>query len=383
MKQHRLRTKILWALVTGLSWSSAQPQATIPSSPSNNSGQVGRLYSQGRQLAAEGRLAEAEEPLQKALSLTPHDTLVLTLLGKVKARLGESANAALLFKRVVEVDQGSADAHLNLAIALADAEDPSGALEETARAIQLAPQDPAAHLTYARLLADSGRIIEAQKEFSTACRLDPQNRASLFLWASFELTSHRPKTATLLFQRVVSSEPQNYRAYFLLGKSLEAENRKEEAIAAWRHSIAINPDYQEAVYTLSQALRNNEPAAAAQLLIQFKELQVKRETLDQVRNLGNQAYAAMQSNDWDSAVITLRQGLKLCQSCELEADLHQHLGLAEAHRGDLENGETELLHALALNPDDRVTVQALQWITAQQKKRTRSRSEKDGAPIQP
>ena len=68
------------------------------------------LYSQGKQLAAEGRLAEAEVPLQKAVLLSPKNVIMLTLLGKVKARLGEDADAAILFRRVVEADRKNAPA---------------------------------------------------------------------------------------------------------------------------------------------------------------------------------------------------------------------------------------------------------------------------------
>ncbi len=333
----------------------------------DNASTAEALYRQGKQLAAAGRLAEAEIPLQKAVLLSSKNVTMLTLLGKVKARLGEDSEASLLFKRVVEVDPGSPEAHLNLAIALADAKDLSGALKEATRAEQLAPGAAAAHLNRARLLSDMGRIPEARQEFATASRLDPQDAETSFLWGSFELNNHHAVAATPLLRKVISSQPNNFEAYFLLGKSLDLQQRPQEAIDMWRHAVAINPDDQEAVYSLSQALRESDPAASAEFLARFKNLQAQKEELDQAKNLGNQAYAAMQVRDWNTAITALTKALEICQSCALQADLYQHLGLAECHAGNLDVGEEDLKRALALKPDDTTTVQALTWVADRRK----------------
>jgi tetratricopeptide (TPR) repeat protein len=355
-------------MLAGALGSSAQGWAARMSyAATDNASAAEALYSQGKQLAAEGRLAEAEIPLQKAAVLSPKNVTILTLLGKVKARLGEDGEASLLFKRVVEADPGSSEAHLNLAIALADAKDLASALKEATRAEQLAPRAAAVHLNRARLLSDMARIPEAREEFASASRLDPQNVETSFLWGSFELNNHHTAAATPLLRKVISSQPNNFEAYFLLGKSLDLQQRPQEAIDMWRQAVAINPDDQEVVYALSQALREIDPAASAEFLARFKNLQAQREQLDQAKNLGNQAFAAMQVRDWNTAIMALRKALEICQSCTLQADLYQHLGLAECHAGNLDVGEEHLRRALALKPDDTTTVQALGWVADQRK----------------
>lgn len=368
MRRSRLRTICFSCTLAGALVSSGQGWAGRMSyADTDNASTAEALYRQGKQLAAAGRLAEAEIPLQKAVLLSSKNVTMLTLLGKVKARLGEDSEASLLFKRVVEVDPGSPEAHLNLAIALADAKDLSGALKEATRAEQLAPGAAAAHLNRARLLSDMGRIPEARQEFATASRLDPQDAETSFLWGSFELNNHHAVAATPLLRKVISSQPNNFEAYFLLGKSLDLQQRPQEAIDMWRHAVAINPDDQEAVYSLSQALRESDPAASAEFLARFKNLQAQKEELDQAKNLGNQAYAAMQVRDWNTAITALTKALEICQSCALQADLYQHLGLAECHAGNLDVGEEDLKRALALKPDDTTTVQALTWVADRRK----------------
>ena len=84
---------------------------------------------EGQDLAAQGRFAEAEVPLKQAAELAPENYALLTLLGKVEGRIGKHADAIALFRRVVSGQPKAADAHVNLAIALADAGQPGGSIE--------------------------------------------------------------------------------------------------------------------------------------------------------------------------------------------------------------------------------------------------------------
>ena len=152
MRSYRLGTICLsWMLAGALACSGEGLALFISAADSDNASTAEALYARGKQLAAEGRLAEAEVPLEKAVLIAPKNVSLLTLLGKVKARLGEDGDAAVLFRRVVEADPGSAEAHLNLAIALADAKDLPGALKEATNAEHLAPGAASVHLNRARL----------------------------------------------------------------------------------------------------------------------------------------------------------------------------------------------------------------------------------------
>ena len=95
---------------------------------------------QGQELAAQGRFAEAEVPLKQAAELAPENYALLTLLAKIEDRVGKHADAISLFRRVASGQPKSADAHVNLAIALADAGDLEEALKETSTAALLSPK---------------------------------------------------------------------------------------------------------------------------------------------------------------------------------------------------------------------------------------------------
>src|SRR5580704_12433836 len=134
-----------------------------PINPQSASSPVDQLMQEGQNLAAQGRLADAE--------LAPENYALLTLLGKIEGRVGKHADAIALFRRVVSGQPKSADAHVNLAIALADAGQLEEALNETSTAALLSPKSASVHVNRARLLADLHRPEEAEKEFSIANQL--------------------------------------------------------------------------------------------------------------------------------------------------------------------------------------------------------------------
>ena len=124
---------VLLSLLLG---SGLMPAAAGQSRPTNRPRPlaVDQLMQEGQGLAAQGRFAEAEVPLKQAAELAPENYALLTLLGKVEGRVGKHADAIALFRRVVSGQPKAADAHVNLAIALADAGDLEEALKETSTA---------------------------------------------------------------------------------------------------------------------------------------------------------------------------------------------------------------------------------------------------------
>ena len=61
----------------------------------------------------------------------------------VQAKLGRMRDASKAFERVIALQPASAEAHLNLGIALADGYDLEGALKAFSEAVRLAPASPA------------------------------------------------------------------------------------------------------------------------------------------------------------------------------------------------------------------------------------------------
>jgi tetratricopeptide (TPR) repeat protein len=290
--------------------------------------------------------------------------VILTLDAKVKGRLGEYASAVALLKRVTRLTPHAAEAHVDLAIALADSGDLNSALAETATAISIASALAIAHLNRARILSDMSQDREARDEFSLAARLDPGNPDCYFYWSFGERARGNFTKETELLRKVVKLQPGNVKAHIKLADSLLDQSRTAEAVAELRVALGIDPDAAQAIYKLSRALRTTDPEESKRLRAQFDRLKAQNSVLDQAKALANEAFHAFTVQDWREAVRLFSEAIETCGDCEIESTLHRDLGLTLCRDGQIERGAEELRKALALNPEDRDAAKALEIIRA-------------------
>jgi tetratricopeptide (TPR) repeat protein len=320
------------------------------------------LLEQGRKLLEAGKLAEAELDLDRAAELAPSDPVILTLDAKVKGRLGESSSAVALLNRVIRLTPESAQAHVDLAIALADSGDLGSALAETTTAISIAPGLGIAHLNRARVLDDMKQHRKAGDEFAIAARLAPGNPDCYFYWSFAERAQGNFTKESELLKKVLKLEPGNVKAHIMLANSLLDQNRTSEAVAELRITLTIDPSSAKATYKLSRALLIIDPEESKRLLDQFTRLKAQDPVLDQAKALGNEAFHAFTLEDWRESVRLYSEAIETCGDCEIESALHRNLGLTLCRDGQIERGAAELRKALALNPDDREAAKALETI---------------------
>jgi tetratricopeptide (TPR) repeat protein len=334
--------------------------AAAQQGPSSSS----ELLDQGRKLLEAGKLAEAELVLDRAEKLAPSDSAILNLDAKVKGRLGQYASAVALLKRVIGVIPQSAQAHVDLAIALADSGDLNSALAETATAISIAPALAIAHLNRARILSDMNQDQEADDEFALAARLAPGNPDCYFYWSFGERAQGNFTKETELLRKVVKLQPGNVKAHIKLADSLLHQNRTADAVAELRIALAIDPDSAQAIYKLSRALRSTDPDESEMLRARFDRLKAQNSVVDQAKALANEAFHAFTVQNWREAIRLFSEAVETCGDCEIESTLHRDLGLTLCRDGQIERGAEELREALALNPEDREAAKALEMIRA-------------------
>ena len=322
------------------------------------------LLDQGRKLLEAGKLAEAELVLDRAEKLAPSDSLILSLDGKVKGRLGEYASAVALLKRVVGLTPQSAPFHVDLAIALADSGDLNSALAETATAISIDPALAIAHLNRARILSDMNQDREARDEFALAARLAPSNPDCYYYWSFGERAQGNFTKEAELLRKVVKLQPGNVKAHIKLADSLLHQNRTAEAVPELRSALAINPNSAQAIYKLSRALHTTDPEESKRLSDQFLRLKAQNSVVDQAKALANEAFHAFSVQNWREAVRLYSEALETCGDCEIEDTLHRDLGLTLCRDGQIDRGSEELRIALSLNPEDRDAAKALEMIRA-------------------
>ncbi|HEY2661649.1 MAG TPA: hypothetical protein VGI79_18155 [Caulobacteraceae bacterium] len=120
--------------------------------------------------AAEG---EAETVLLRHLALKPHDGASLYGLGRLRARQGDDAAAAVLFQQAVQALPHLAPAHNELGVALNGLGQADAALVALDRAVALDPAYGPAHGNRGAVLSDLGRFDEATDAQLCALALAP------------------------------------------------------------------------------------------------------------------------------------------------------------------------------------------------------------------
>ena len=316
--------------------------------------------------ARNGDLKAAKQAFQQAVSLRPRDPGALTALGQVQEQLGEYSASIQTFREVLEIDVASPETHVNLAIALADQDNPIDGLEHTEQAIKLNPNSSGAHSLRGRLLNDLGRRADARQEFRKALQIAPRNAEALRYWAALEEDEGNVGVRTDLLRRYILVRPKDAYAQFQYGQLMEDAHREPEAIAAWKRAITLNPDYREAIYSLARAIRKSDPQEAKKLLERVSALENNQQTDDRVRMLGNSGNEKMAESQFAGAIEDIQQAIMLCGKCGHLGALEKNLGLAYCHKGELDFCQRELRIARSLIPDDPDIALALRVANEQQ-----------------
>ena len=170
---------------------------------------------QGNLLFREGRNAEAEPLLQKAVSLAPEDWGILVDLGGYYDELGK-------------YDQ---------------------AIEQYRKAVEVAPDNPRAHNNLAFVYRLQGRHPEAEAEYREAVVLDPTSGHYRNL-GQVLLEEGKYSEAKLMLERAVSLNAGEYRAWGFLATvyastpvdHAKVEETYRKAITLGENQLKLDPD---------------------------------------------------------------------------------------------------------------------------------------------
>jgi len=300
----------------------------------------------------------ARADLQKAIAREPGNIKALTALGMVQARTHDAA-ATETFRRVIALDPKSAEAHINLGIALADEHHTDEALAQFTEAVHLAGNSAAAHYNRGRMLTDLHRASEALPDLKDACRLDPNTPDAFFRLGIAQREISDNAAAADALATASRLDPHNAEAAFLLGQSLQAIGRTQEATEAWKRTLAIEPENTQALYALVRASVKTSPELAAKYRDRLTEVEQRKGLNERAQALSNASIAAANKGDWDSAIAQLHQAIQVCAGCSSLPTLRKNLGLTECRAGHYSDGEKTLREALTDLPADPEILKAL------------------------
>ena len=265
-----------------------------------------------RALVAAGKFDAATAKMKEAVAGDAHNAELQDELGSLYAQRQDWPDAERAFSAAVEAKPDFAMAHLHLGLTRKAAQE-TDAMEELAKAYQLAPENAFIAAQYGQALAAAGEDGEALPVLEHAVKTD------------------------------AGADAGSMEAAYQLGLVLQRANRLDEAIALFKKAAAAEPRNAEVLTNLGMALCQAQRAKEAVPILQ-RAVQLTPENAVSHQDL---AAAFIQLNQVGDAIDQLKAALKLTPEAP---QLHYNLGLAFKMQDDAVSAIPELETAEKLDP---------------------------------
>lgn len=213
----------------------------------------------------------AEAKLGPWLAAHPSDARALFDAGYVADAQNRLDDAAAFYRRAVEANPKSFEAHAELGLLLARQNKLSDARPELAAATQLDPGDAgaAAKARAWRAMAEIDRAIDpaqASEDLLEALKLSPETPADTLLAASLAEQTGQYDAAESAYRRMLAADPKSAPANAGLAHLLIARKQYPEAETFLRAALAQSPDDPALTAQLATVLAAQDKAEALPLL---------------------------------------------------------------------------------------------------------------------
>lgn len=278
-----------------------------------------------------GDLKAADEWVVKARRAAPQSAEVAAVAGRLAAGQGRQAEAERELRRAIQLDPGFATPRLDLAESMMAVGRLKEAAEQFKATMAAVPTHPGAAFGLGRALAALGDLPGAQRAFEDSARLAPQLSAPLLAWSEVLGAQRRYAEAHQVLERVMQKAGGSERARVVRVNLLDAEGRKAEAIAEQQRLVAAakGPDVAPAWLRLGALQQKSGLGDDAEKSYR------KSVEADPKFHLAwnNLAWLAVtQQKGWEQAQADVRRALELSPGNPVYLDT---LGAVQMGKGDL------------------------------------------------
>ncbi len=265
---------LFFASVTGFGQNSSQtPEKQTPAASTAATVQppVSEQVADAEAAIVKSDWKTAEAKLDPWLAAHPTDARALFDAGYVADAQNRLDDAAALYRRAVEADPQSFEAHLSLGLLLARQGKQSEARPELAAATTLDPGEagPALKARAWRALAEIDRTTdatEASNDLLEALKLSPETPADTLLAASMAEQAGQYEAAETAYRRILAKDPKSAPANAGLAHLMIARKQYPEAETFLRAALEQTPDDPALTAQLATVLAAQDKAEALPLL---------------------------------------------------------------------------------------------------------------------
>jgi Flp pilus assembly protein TadD len=200
-----------------------------------------------------GRLAQAEGIYRQVLELTPGNADALHLLGLIAHQVGKIEIAIDLIGRAIAV-KPSAPMYYNLGVSLQAQGELGAAIESYQKSLAIKRDDAQVLSNLGTALQAQGQLDGAVENFRRAIAIRP-NYAEAHSNLGVALQARGDLAAAIAsLRRAIAINPNDAGAHSNLGVALLAQGTLDSAAESLRRALAIKPDEADTHYNLSHVL---------------------------------------------------------------------------------------------------------------------------------
>jgi protein O-GlcNAc transferase len=292
-----------------------------------------------------GAIAEAAPLYRRVLEIAPANNVACTNLAAIATQAGDLDEAEAMFRRAVELKPDAAEAHYNLGFILQERGKLDAAIEVYRRALALRPDMPQACTNLGVALQHQGKLDEAVAAFRQAIAGNPKHADAHFnLGVVLRLQNHVDEAAAA-YRRVIEFDPSHAAARNNLALILSEAGELSAADALQRQAVGLWPDYAEGHNNLGALLLDQgRPQEALDAL--RAALKLKPDYPEAYLNMGN---ALRELGSLAEAIDAYRRAIELRPTyAEALAQLVYHRARA-CDWADIAAAEETLLAAVRQN----------------------------------
>lgn len=187
---------------------------------------------------------------------------------------GELGAATTTLRALIAREPRTAAARVTLAALLEQRGDLDGALNELARAVEVAPDDVDVLCARAALLMTRGKYEQAETDLRRAARVDAQNADVQLQLGVLFCKRARWREAIEPLRAAVASDPQRFAGHYYLGDAYNSTDDLPAALNAYRAAAAIDPTHVRALKAIGVVLdRMRRPLEAEAAYQRAREAQ--------------------------------------------------------------------------------------------------------------
>jgi len=227
-------------------------------------GEAQQLIDAANRLRANGKAAEAIPLYRRALELDARSAEAHNNLGNAFIEMRQPGEAADCYRRALALQESNAQILCNLTNALALLGDVPAALAASERAVAADPGSSVARNYLGQMLAAVGRREEAIASYRQALALNPHYVEVLSNLGNVLCDLGKPSEAVTLYHKAIEVDPRRASSHSSLGNVLSELGRLDEATVSFRQALALQSDNVQARLGLGTAVRMQGRAAEAE-----------------------------------------------------------------------------------------------------------------------